>query len=76
MTGGEAMLIIKIAFNLAQIDEIHVQRVSGDTDGWCEYAVRKPDIPGTVRHFYPAGAVALAAAVLSALADANYGWRR
>ena len=63
------MLVIKLLVNLDQIDEIHVQRVSGNKGGWCEYAVRKPAIPGTVLHHYDDGAVALAATVLSALAE-------
>jgi len=69
------MLIIKLLINRDQIDEIHVQRVSGDIGGWCQYAVRKPQIPGTVLHHYDSGAVALAATVLGALADAGYGVR-
>ena len=69
------MLIIKLCVNLEQIDEIHVQRVSGSEGGWCRYAVRKPPIPGVLLHYYPAGAVALAAVVLSALAEAGYGKR-
>ena len=69
------MLIIKLSINQDQIDEIHVQRVSGNEGGWCEYAVRKPSIPGTVRHHYDDGAVALAATVLSALAERGYGRR-
>ena len=67
------MLIIKLLVNETQIDEIHVQRVGGNVGGWCEYAVRKPDIPGTVLHHYDSGAVALAATVLNALAEAGYG---
>ena len=69
------MLVIKLLINEAQIREIHIQRVSGNVGGWCEYAVRKPDIPGTVLHHYDSGAVALAATVLSALAEAGYGAR-
>lgn len=69
------MLIIKLCVNLDKIDEIHIQRVSGDVGGWCQYAVRKPAIPGTVLHHYDSGAVALAATVLAALADAGYGVR-
>lgn len=69
------MLIIKLYANLDQIHEIHVQRVSGNEGGWCEYAVRKPAIPGTVKHHYDSGAVALAATVLGALAEAGYGGR-
>jgi len=69
------MLVIKLYINLDQIEEIHVQRVGGDVGGWCQYAVRKPAIPGTVLHHYDSGAVALAAVVLGALADAGYGVR-
>ena len=69
------MLVIKIYENYDMINEIHVQRVGGNEGGWCEYAVRKPDIPGTVLHHYDSGAVALAATVLSALAEAGYGAR-
>ena len=69
------MLVIKLLINETLIDEIHIQRVSGNVGGWCEYAVRTPDIPGTVLHHYDSGAVALAATVLSALADAEYGER-
>jgi len=69
------MLIIKLFINLKQIDEIHVQRVGGDVGGWCRYAVKKPGISGTVLHHYDSGAVALAAMVLGALADAGYGAR-
>jgi len=68
------MLIIKLCVNLdPPIHEIHIQRVGGNVGGWCEYAVRKPEIPGTVLHHYDSGAVALAATVLSALAEAGYG---
>ena len=69
------MLIIKLCVNEDQIDEIHIQRVSGYEGGWCRYAVRKPPIPGTILHHYDDGAVALAATVLSALAEAGYGRR-
>jgi len=69
------MLIIKLLINLKQIDEIHVRRVSGDIGGWCRYAIKKPEIPGTVLHHYDSGTVALAATVLGALADAGYGAR-
>ena len=69
------MLVIKLLVNLDQIHEIHVQRVSGAVGDWCEYAVRKPPIPGTVRHHYDDGAVALAATVLGALAEQGYGRR-
>jgi len=69
------MLVIKLYVNRDEIDEIHVQRVSGDIGGWCQYAVRKPEIPGTVLHHYDSGAVALAAVVLNALAEAGYGRR-
>ena len=68
-----AVLVIKLLINEKLIDEIHVQRVSGNVGGWCEYAVRKPDIPGTVRHHYDDGAAALGAVVLKALAEAGYG---
>ena len=69
------MLVIKLLINETLIDEIHVQRVSGNVGGWCEYAVRKPDIPGTVLHHYDDRAVALGAVVLTALAEAGYGGR-
>jgi len=67
------MLIIKFLINEDQIDEIHIQRVSGYEGGWCRYAVRKPPIPGTILHHYDDGAVALGATVLGALADVGYG---
>ena len=69
------MLVIKLFLNDTPIDEIHIQRVSGNVGGWCEYAVRQPAIAGTVLHHYDSGAVALAATVLSALAEAEYGGR-
>jgi len=69
------MLIVKLAVNLVALHEIHVQRVSGSEGGWCRYAVRKPAIPGTILHHYDDGAVALAATVLGALAEAGYGRR-
>jgi len=69
------MLIIMLCVNLDQIDEIHIQRVSGSEGGWCRYAVRKPPIPGTILHHYDDGAVALGATVLGALAEGGYGRR-
>jgi len=68
------MLVVKLFINSDQIDEIHIQRLAGgDLGSWCEYAIRKPTIAGVVRHYRPQGAVALAATVLSALAEAGYG---
>lgn len=70
------MLTIELKVNSVLIDEIHIQRIDGgDLGGWCEYAIRKPAIPGVVRHYRPAGAVALMAAVGGALAEAGYGRR-
>lgn len=70
------MLVIKLYENITPIDEIHIQRIDGgDLGGWCEYAIRRPAIPGTVRHYRPAGAVALMAAVGNALAEVGYGRR-
>ena len=69
------MLVIKLLVNFELIDEIHIQRVSGSVGGWCEYAVRRPDIPGTVKHHYDDGARALGAVVLKALVEAGYGGR-
>jgi len=66
---------IEIRVNFHTIHEIHIQRVSGDVGELCEYAVRKPAIPGVVRHHYDDGAVALAATVLGALAEQGYGAR-
>ena len=69
------MLIIKLFVNTEQIDEIHIQRV-GPAAYWNSYVVRKPDVPGTVRHCRADGWVALGAVVLSALAEAGYGAHR
>ena len=66
------MLIIKLFVNLDQIEEIHVRRTAEAAE-WNDYEVVLPRIPGTVRHCRADGAVALAATVLSALAEAGYG---
>lgn len=71
------MLIIKAYVNEKLIDEIHIQNVGGNPNGLSEYAVRKPEVEGTIKHHRPSGWVALAAAVLGILAEGGYeGSRR
>jgi len=67
------MMVIDLSINTEKIHRILVQRVGGSEGGWCRYAVKDPPIPGTILHYYDDGAVALAATVLTALADAGYG---
>ena len=66
------MLIIKAYINDKQIDEIQIQNVGGDPKGLSEYAVRKPETEGTVKHHRSDGWVALAATVLGLLAEGGY----
>ena len=66
------MLVIKAYINEEQIDEIHIQNVGGNPNGLSEYAVRKPEMQGIIKHHRPSGWVALAAAVLGILADNGY----
>ena len=68
------MLIIKLFVNRDKIDEIRIRRI-GPAAEWNEYEVVQPRIPGTVHHCREDGAVALAAVVLVALAQAGYGRR-
>jgi hypothetical protein len=70
------MLTIRLDINGVGIDEIHVQNIGPAGDGWCYYAIRKPSVPGRIRHRVADGAVGLAALVLTALADAGYGQMR
>ena len=66
------MLRIKLLINRDEIDEIRIRRI-GPAAEWNDYEVVQPRIPGTVRHCREDGAVALAAVVLNALAEAGYG---
>ena len=38
------MLIVKVYVNERQIDEVHIQNITGGT-GVCTYAIRKPELP-------------------------------
>ena len=66
------MLIIKAYINEKLIDEIHIQNVGGNPKGLSEYAVKKPEMEGRIKHHRPDGWVALAAAVLGILAESGY----
>jgi hypothetical protein len=70
---GAPMLTIRLDINGVGVDEIHVQNIGSAGDGCCWYAIRKPAVPGRIRHRVADGAVGLAALVTTALADAGYG---
>jgi hypothetical protein len=69
------MLTLTISIGGEVLDTIHVQNVGSAGGGYCYYAIRQPAVPGRIRHRVADGAVALAALVTTALADAGYGQR-
>jgi hypothetical protein len=73
MRGGAIVLTITLSIGSEVLDTVHVQNIGSAGDGCCYYAIRKPAVPGRIRHRVADGAVGLAALVTTALADAGYG---
>ena len=69
------MLTLTISIGSEVLDTINVQNIGPAGGGYCYYAIRQPAVPGRIRHRVADGAVALAALVTTALADAGYGQR-